>query len=118
MARTRRPLRPRALDAAQPFDFEARMAKKVAQQKKLRIGIVGFGNFGQFIAKRMVAAGHEVIATSRTPYYEQAKSVGATFYSDPDDFCEEHPHVVILCCSIISADKVLRSLPLQRLRRR
>lgn len=27
---------------------------------RLRIGIVGFGTFGQFLAQRMVKAGHEV----------------------------------------------------------
>jgi hypothetical protein len=30
--------------------------------------IVGFGTFGQFLAKRLVARGHRVLATSRTPY--------------------------------------------------
>ncbi|CAI6007316.1 unnamed protein product [Closterium sp. NIES-65] len=34
-----------------------------------------------------------------------------------DDFCEEHPDVVLLCTSIISSDSLLRSLPLQRLKR-
>lgn len=31
----------------------------------LRIGIVGFGNFGQFLAKRFVKQGHQVFAASR-----------------------------------------------------
>lgn len=49
-----------ALDAAMPFDFEAK-AKRVMEQKRiLRIGIVGFGTFGQFMAKRLVEAGHQV----------------------------------------------------------
>ena len=40
-----------AIDAAQPFDFEAK-AKVVTDRKNaLKIGIVGFGNFGQFVAK-------------------------------------------------------------------
>jgi hypothetical protein len=47
-----------ALDAAQPFDFEARMQSKVAHDKQLKIGIVGFGTFGQFLARRMIDAGH------------------------------------------------------------
>jgi hypothetical protein len=36
---------------------------------------------------------------------------------DVDDFCEEHPDVVVLCSSILSTADVLRSLPVQRLRR-
>ena len=53
-----------ALDAAFPFDREAKMRQKhaaeQAQAQRLKIGIVGFGTFGQFLAKRMVQAGHEV----------------------------------------------------------
>lgn len=62
-------------------------------EKKLKIGIVGFGTFGQFLAKRFVARGHKVLATSRTPYDEVAKKLGVDFFQDPDDFCEEHPDV-------------------------
>jgi arogenate dehydrogenase (NADP+) len=47
-----------ALDAAQPFDFEHRMQHKLSKDKQLTIGIVGFGTFGQFLAKRFVQAGH------------------------------------------------------------
>lgn len=36
---------------------------------------------------------------------------------DADDFCEEHPEVVLLCTSILSTEMVLQSLPLQRLKR-
>jgi len=36
---------------------------------------------------------------------------------DADDFCEEHPEVVLLCTSILSTEAVLRSLPVQRLKR-
>lgn len=36
---------------------------------------------------------------------------------DADDFCEEHPEVVLLCTSILSTEAVLHSLPLQRLKR-
>jgi hypothetical protein len=58
-----------------------------------------------------------VLATSRTPYYAEAAALGAEFYEDADDFCEEHPDVVVLASSILSTDKVLRSLPLARLKR-
>lgn len=43
--------------------------------------------------------------------------MGAEFYEDPDDFCEEHPDVVILATSILSTEPVMRSLPLTRLKR-
>lgn len=131
---------------------------------RLRIGIVGFGTFGQFLAKRMVQAGHEVslsrtgapprlkascparcprvraaapptppcqrpwplpaprpdpppphlnfallcqvIATSRSPYHDLAAAMGVKYFTDADDFCEEHPEVVILATSILSLESV------------
>ena len=54
-----------ALDAAMPFDFEHQAARQVAGQQRLKIGIVGFGNFGQFLARRFVKAGHEVRGAGR-----------------------------------------------------
>ena len=39
------------------------------------------------------------------------------FFADVDDFCEEHPDVVVLATSILSLEAVMRSLPVQRLRR-
>ena len=43
--------------------------------------------------------------------------MGVTFYTDANDFCEEHPDVVVLATSILSTEAVLRALPVQRLRR-
>lgn len=48
-----------ALDVAMPFDFEHKAQQLLARAGKLRVGVVGFGTFGQFLAKRLVAAGHE-----------------------------------------------------------
>ncbi|CAN7116052.1 unnamed protein product [Brassica rapa subsp. narinosa] len=83
----------------------------------LKIGIVGFGNFGQFLAKRMVKQGHNVLAYSRTDYTDAAAELGVSYYSDLDDLFEEHPEVILLCTSILSTEKVLKSLPFQRLKR-
>ncbi|KAG2492326.1 hypothetical protein HYH03_009277 [Edaphochlamys debaryana] len=106
-----------AIDAAQPFDFEHRMKQRISDENRLKIGIVGFGTFGQFLAKRMVARGHQVIATSRSPYDEIARKMGVEYFQDVDDFCEEHPEVVLLASSILSTESVLRHLPVQRLKR-
>lgn len=116
-ARHRRPLRVSALDAALPFDFEHRARRALESERKLTVGIVGFGTFGQFLARRLSAAGHRVLATSRTDYSAEARDMGVSFYLDADAFCEEHPEVVVLATSILSTERVLRSLPLQRLKR-
>lgn len=80
-------LRVLAIDAAQPFDFEGRMAAKIAKDKQLKIGIVGFGTFGQFLAKRLIAAGHKVralravsqrlVSLSQRPIFGQASGCRA-----------------------------------------
>ena len=100
-----------------PFDYETIARERLAAKNKLTVGIVGFGTFGQFLAKRFVAAGHTVLATSRGDYHALAKSLGVKYYQDSDDFCEAHPDVVILSTSILSLEGVLAQLPVQRLRR-
>ena len=86
----------RALDAAQPFDYEAKLAVNFHSSTKLKIAIIGFGNFGQFLAKTFVRQGHRVLAHSRTDYSKIARRLGVTFFSDADDLCEEHPEVLPL----------------------
>jgi prephenate dehydrogenase len=70
-----------------------------------------------FAAASFAAAAARVLATSRTPYYSQAAAIGAEYFEDADDFCEEHPDVVILASSILSSEPVVRNLPLTRLKR-
>lgn len=43
-----------------PFDFEHRARARLAKEGQLKVGLVGFGTFGQFLAKRLVEAGHKV----------------------------------------------------------
>lgn len=87
------------------------------ERSKLKIAIIGFGNFGQFLAKTMLGQGHEVLAYSRSDYSAVAQKLGVSYFSDTDDLCEQHPEVILLCTSILSTEKVLKSLPVQRLKR-
>ncbi|OAE26369.1 hypothetical protein AXG93_4324s1360 [Marchantia polymorpha subsp. ruderalis] len=106
-----------AIDAAQGFDYESIRLHELQMKNRLKVGIVGFGNFGQFLAQRIVKQGHTVLAHSRSDYGAIARKLGVTYFRDADDFCEEHPEVVILCTSILSTESVLASLPIQRLKR-
>ncbi|CAO2841165.1 unnamed protein product [Amaranthus hypochondriacus] len=120
----------RSIDAAQPYDYESKLAANnnrpsssssslpsSSSYTKLKIAIVGFGNYGQFLAKSFVAQGHKVLAYSRSDYSKIASNLGVSFFSDPHDLCEEHPEVILLCTSILSTELMLNSLPLQRLKR-
>ncbi|KAL3344063.1 hypothetical protein AABB24_023482 [Solanum stoloniferum] len=90
---------------------------KYSQSDRLKIAIVGFGNFGQFLSKAFVSEGHLVSAYSRTDYSHIVNSLGVSFFQDPHDLCEQDPDVLVLCTSIISTEHVLKSLPIQRLKR-
>lgn len=79
--------------------------------------MLGFGNFGQFLAKTFVSQGHAVLAHSRSDHSEAAERLGVSFFGDPHDLCEEHPEVVVLSTSILSAKSVLSKIPFPRLRR-
>ncbi|GLT93481.1 hypothetical protein SLE2022_112720 [Rubroshorea leprosula] len=107
----------RSEEASQPDEYRGHISDSVNGNSKLKIAIVGFGNFGQFLAKTIVRQGHRVLAYSRTDYSDVAQKLGIPFFADADDLCEEHPEVILLCTSILSTEKVLRSLPLQRLKR-
>ncbi|XVF70060.1 hypothetical protein PTKIN_Ptkin11bG0131000 [Pterospermum kingtungense] len=107
----------RAQDVTIPCEFKGNISGSVDDISKLKIAIVGFGNFGQFLAKTFVRQGHSVLAYSRTDYRDLAQKMGIYFFPDANDLCEEHPEVILLCTSILSTEKVVKSLPLQRLKR-
>ncbi|KAG8074668.1 hypothetical protein GUJ93_ZPchr0006g44821 [Zizania palustris] len=115
-------------DAWQPFDHQPRAIEEAAeemeeedgqkkQQRKLKIAVVGFGNYGQFLTRTLVRQGHTVLAHSRSDHSVAAAELGAYFFADPHDLCECHPDVVLLVTSILSTQTVIRSLPVHRLRR-
>ncbi|KAL5561219.1 hypothetical protein UlMin_030966 [Ulmus minor] len=79
--------------------------------------IIGFRNFDQFLAKTFLLHGHSILAHSRSDYSRMTREIGVSFFSNLDDLCEQHPKVILLCTSIISTKLVLKSLPLQRLKR-
>ncbi|KAL4299422.1 Arogenate dehydrogenase 2 [Arachis hypogaea] len=111
------PLRVRANGAAQLFDYESKLTKESIVSQHLKIVIVGFSNFGWFLAAALVRQGHSVLAYSRFDHSATARKLGVLFFQNPDDLCEQHPKVILLCSSIISTERVILTLPLQRLKR-
>lgn len=102
---------------AQVLDHKAQILDRVDDNPRLKIAIVGFGNFGQFLAKTIIHQGHVVLAYSRSDYQDVAQKMGVICFSDAEDLCEQHPEVILFCTSILSTEKVLRSFPVQRLMR-
>nr|CAD1843245.1 unnamed protein product [Ananas comosus var. bracteatus] len=86
------------------------------QTPVLKIAIIGFGNFGQFIANGIKRQGHIVMATSRSDYSEYCERHGIQFFQSMDAMCEEQPDIVFVCSSILSTESVLRAVPLHKLK--
>jgi arogenate dehydrogenase (NADP+) len=91
---------------------EIRMEKLAAlRSRPLTIGIVGFGRFGQFIARTFAKHG-KIVVTSRSDYTDIANGMGATYIplSDPDAFLENDLDVIILAVSILSFESTIMKL--------
>ncbi|XP_043687536.1 arogenate dehydrogenase 2, chloroplastic-like [Telopea speciosissima] len=82
----------------------------------LKIGIIGFGNFGQFISTAFKGQGHNVLATSRSDYSDYCQLHGIEFYRNIDALCEEQPDVILVCSSILSTETVVRGIPMHKLK--
>lgn len=85
------------------------------QESPLKIGIIGLGPFGQFLANAFQRQGHRVLGTSRSDYSEYCKEHGIEFYQHVDSLCEAQPDVLLVCSSIVSTEKVVRGIPFHKL---
>lgn len=81
------------------------------RSRPLTIGIVGFGRFGQFIAKTFGKYGN-VVVTSRSDYTDIAELMGAKYVplSDPQAFLAENLDVIVIAVSILSFDETIQAL--------
>mmetsp|Transcript_20144 Transcript_20144/g.29768 ORF Transcript_20144/g.29768 Transcript_20144/m.29768 type:complete len:687 (+) Transcript_20144:16-2076(+) len=90
--------------------------KKNFQGDKLKIGIIGFGKFGQFIGEKF-AKSHIVRAFGRTDQTVAARKMGAKFfpvYEQKDFF--SGLDVVLFSVSILSFQEVVKSIPIEYLK--
>lgn len=84
----------------------------VLRERPLNIGIIGFGRFGQFIAKSFKKYGN-VIGTSRSDYTTIAEDLGAKYVpmEDMERFVvEEDLDVIVLAVSIVSFEETVKEL--------
>ncbi|KAL5718262.1 prephenate dehydrogenase (NADP(+)) [Ranunculus cassubicifolius] len=82
----------------------------------LKIGIIGLGEFGQFLAQAFNKQGHNVLGTSRSDYSKYCEENGIEFFQKLDDMCEAQPDVVLVCSSILSTADVVRKIPFHKLK--
>jgi hypothetical protein len=103
-----------------PITTEYPSSPVVTRQLKkdpLKIGIVGFGKFGQFLAKTFVK-NNDVYCINKGDMSTEAKEIGCEFFPlfDVASFAKIDFDVILLSVSIISFEEVLRSLPAKMLK--
>ncbi|XP_023732037.1 arogenate dehydrogenase 1, chloroplastic [Lactuca sativa] len=82
--------------------------------RTLKIGIIGFGTFAQFLAKTMIKQGHLIRATSRSDY---SGFPSVHFFRDMEEFMGLEHDVILICTSIVSVSQVVKSIPFHRLKK-
>lgn len=90
-----------------------KLKDKLPKKEQLKIGIIGFGNFGQYIAKTF-AKSHTVYAVSQGDKSKVAKEIGCEDFFplyDLVSFMELDLDVIVFSVSIISFENVLQSIP-------
>ncbi|KAF6152654.1 hypothetical protein GIB67_008091 [Kingdonia uniflora] len=85
--------------------------------RKLKIGIIGFGPFAQFLAKTMIKQGHILTATSRSDHSQLCSQLNITFFRDIEAFLDAGNDIILICTSILSFSQVLRSIPFDHLKK-
>lgn len=83
------------------------MPPAVAPSTKRRLGILGFGTFGQFIGKKF-AADFEVFAASRDNYAAAAAAIGVTWCTDLDNLLQQRLDILVISTSILSFEAMMR----------
>ena len=80
------------------------------RSRPLTIGVVGFGRFGQFIARTFAKYGR-VVVTSRSDYTEIANGMGVKYVpmSDMDEFLGQGLDVIVFAVSILSFKSTVKS---------
>jgi len=84
---------------------------ELLRERPLTIGIIGFGRFGQFIARTFSKHG-KVVVTSRSDYTDIANGMGVTYtsMSDMEAFLAQDLDVIVLAVSIVSFEDTVKSL--------
>ncbi|KAH6837472.1 hypothetical protein C2S53_018187 [Perilla frutescens var. hirtella] len=103
-------------DKLHPYCLPTHATMSSPSKKYLKIGIIGFGAFAQFLVKTMMRQGHTVRATSRSDYTDLCNQLGVSFFRDTSEFLESDNDVILLSTSILSLSQVVEELPLNCLK--
>jgi len=109
---TLRGLKAKELTLQRQLDAVRRRKHDLLKSQRMRIGIVGFGPFGQFLAKTF-SLDSDVFAMSRSDHAEIAERIGVRKYlpfSSADAFFELGLDVCVIAVSIVSFEDIIKEL--------
>ena len=81
-----------------------------AKKGGLRIGIIGFGSFGQFLAKTFVAQGHTLFVHSRSDYSALSGQLGVQWVPHASELASKQLDVILLSMSILSFEASVKQM--------
>ncbi len=81
----------------------------ICKENYISIGIIGFGRFGQFLAKEFVKYGWRVYVTSRKNYIQEATNIGAE-YKNFINFNKLDLDVLLISTSILSFNTIVNKI--------
>lgn len=87
-------------------------AAVISKKSPLKVGVIGFGKFGQFLAKTFIKH-HHVYSVNKADMSIAANEIGCEFFPlyDLSSFAKVEVDVIVLAVSIISFEDVLRLIP-------
>lgn len=105
-------LKQREAELVRALNAVRRDKRAFLRQRPLTIGIVGFGRFGQFMARTFVKQHHTVVATSRSDYADIARGMGVIHIDGMDlhKFLQQNLDVIVLSVSIMSFQETVQKL--------
>ena len=116
--------------AAQLESVRLEKLNALKQSRPLTIGIIGFGRFGQFVARAFAKHGHNIIVTSRSDYTDIANEMGVHYVplgrpelfffpklqqrgamnGDSDSETDGLLDIIVFCVSIVSFEDTIQSV--------
>ena len=96
-------------ELSDPAHPEKVAAKTSSTSRRKRLGIIGFGNFGQFLAKRLLSE-YDVFAQSRSDYSQEAPAMGVAWHASMDSLIAQDLDILIVATSILSFEEVVQHL--------
>eukprot|EP00927_Polykrikos_kofoidii_P068787 TRINITY_DN6411_c0_g1_i1.p1 TRINITY_DN6411_c0_g1~~TRINITY_DN6411_c0_g1_i1.p1 ORF type:complete len:639 (+),score=96.79 TRINITY_DN6411_c0_g1_i1:53-1918(+) len=98
-----------ALVGLENFGLGPKPISKPICVQQLRVGLIGFGTFGQFISKQL-AKSFDVFVTSRSDSLADAQALGVTWCESMEGLLDQRLDILIISVSILSFEGVMKRL--------